>query len=69
MKLAEKRVNCVEEPEICDNLLQRSDLLNFYHFDVSISDNNTVTMLVKVRLFVKRDKPALNRTIKFLSLK
>ena len=65
----EKRIEGVEESTITDHLLQCDSLINFDHFDILACDTNEIRWVTKEGLFIKRDKPVLNRTIKSFSLK
>ena len=66
--LTGKRVKNVKESAISDHLLQCDCKIDFNDFDILASDTNRIRLLIKESLFIKRDKPVLNRTIKSFPL-
>ena len=67
--LTSKHVQNVKESAVSDHLLQCICAIDFDHFDVLASDTNSLSLLIKESLLIKRDKPVLNRTVKSFLLK
>ena len=59
----------MKESAVSDHRLQCDCVISFDDFDVLASDTNNFRLLVKESLFIKRDKPILNHTIKSFPLK
>ena len=60
--LTGKRLKNAKELALSDNLLQCDSTMTFDDFDILVSCSNKFKLLIKENLFIKRDKPALNRT-------
>ena len=67
--LTRKRVKYLKESAVSDHLLQCDWAIDFDHFDILASDTNTVRHVINESLLIKREKPVLNRTVKWLPLK
>ena len=67
--LTSKRVKNVKESVVSDHLLQCNCAIDFDHFDALAPDTNSFRLLIKESLVIKRDKPALNRTVKSFPFK
>ena len=59
----------VKQSVISDHLLQCNCAINFDDFSILATDCNKFKLLLRESLFIKRDKPILNRTIKSFPLK
>ena len=64
-----KRVKYLKESAVSDHLLQCDWAIDFDHFDILASNTNTVRHVINESLLIKREKPVLNRTAKWLPLK
>ena len=62
--LTEKLITNAEESAMSDHLLQRDSPITFDDFNTLAFDSNKFKLLIKESLFVKCDKPVLNRTAK-----
>ena len=60
--LTGKRLKNAKESAISDHLLQCDSTITFDDFDILVSYSNKFKLLIKESLFIKRDKPVLNRT-------
>ena len=60
--LTGKRLKNAKELALSDNLLQCDSTITFDDFDILVSYSNKFKLLIKESLFIKRDKPVLNRT-------
>ena len=66
--LTEKLITNAEESAMSDHLLQRDSPITFDDFNILAFDSNKFKLLIKESLFVKCDKPVLNRTAKSFQL-
>ena len=62
--LTEKLITNAEESAMSDHLLQLNSPIIFDDFNILAFDSNKFKLLIKESLFVKCDKPVLNRTAK-----
>lgn len=53
--LSEKRFKNFTEVAISDHVLQCGYLIDFYHFDILASETDTIRLLIKESLLIKRD--------------
>ena len=66
--LTGKRIKNAKELAISDHLLQCESPITFDDFDYLASDSNKFKLLIKESVFIKHDKPVLNRTTKSYQL-
>ena len=66
--LTGKRLRNVKQSAISDHLLQCNCTINFDNFDLLAAESNKFKLLLRESLLIKRDKPILNRSIKFFPL-
>ena len=66
--LTGKRIKNAKESAISDHLYLCNSPISFDDFDILASISNKFKLLIKERLFIKRDKPLLNRTTKSFPL-
>ena len=64
-----KCLKCVKQSAISDHLLECNCSIDFDHFGILASDTNKFRLGIKESLFIKRDQPQLNKTIKSFLLK
>ena len=67
--LTRKRLTSVKQSAVSDHLLECNCSVDFDHFDILTSDTKKFKLLIKESLFIKRDQPQLNKTIKSFPLK
>ena len=67
--LTGNRLKCVKKSAVSDQVLEYNFSIDFDHFDILASDANKFRLLIKESLFIKRDQPQLNKTIKSFPLK
>ena len=66
--LTDERVKNVKESAVSDHILQCDCTIDFDHFNILASDNNSFRLLTKERVLIKCDI-VLNRTVKSFPLK
>ena len=63
-----KRLKNFVQSAISDHLLQCNCTINFNDFDILVAESNKFKLFQRESLFIKPDKPILNRTIKLFPL-
>ena len=67
--LTGKRLKCVKQSAVSDNLRECNCSIDFDHVDILASDANRFRLLIKESLLITRDQPQLNKTIMSFPLK
>ena len=67
--LSERHAKNFKESAISDQLLRCGYVIDIDLFDIVASNTNKILLHIKESLFIKRHRPALNRTIKSFLLK
>ena len=66
--LTSTRLKNVKQSAISDYVLTYECNINFNDFTILSIDSNNVNLLIKESLFIARDKPILNKTVKSFPL-
>ena len=68
-KLTGERAKNMKKSAVSDHLLQSDCRIDFDHFDILASDNNSFRLLIKESLLMKHDKTISNSTVISFPLK
>ena len=66
--LKTKRLKIVKQSAISDHVLTCDCNININNFTILSKDSNNINLLIKESLLIVRDKPILNKAVKYFPL-
>ena len=68
LHLTNKRLKNVKQSAISDHVLTCDCNINLNDFFILSKDSNNINLLIRENLLISRDKPILNKKVKFFPL-